>query len=1043
LQFEVFQRYSSSPWPFSPFRPCKMCGVAFRSNSTRKISSRNNFGVALQPKSSAFITPRLFGSYSSVCFRATASCGIALKANNIGNSRPFSTTYSKKIRFLVKNKISFSNLNMRRKDGSVAHSLLHRSEKCQSTLATCSTIVDEASTSTSNNSKSVTDAKTDTAKRKSSRGSKKEVDGDMKEKEVHTNKKRIFARTRKAATKTSDNISTNQENKKTDNCKLKRGADSFKEKKVNNRAKSKAEVSAASSVPEICMQSSIDGSVIEKKPLVPLYPPRAKSVVVVESATKAKVIQKYLGDMYEVLPSYGHVRDLAGRSKSVRPDDDFSMVWEVPAAAWTHLKSIKVALQRAENLILASDPDREGEAIAWHIKEMLEQQGVLGFDVTVARVVFHEISEDAIKKALMSPRYIDMDLVNAYLARRSLDYLIGFGISPLLWRKLPGCQSAGRVQSAALALVCDREAEIEQFKAHEYWTVQTDFKIQSADPSNATCIPFCIKHLNSKKLDQLSIPSQEEAQAIEKMIHSSTFEVLGVKRSKIHKNPPLPYITSSLQQDAANKLHFTAGYTMKIAQNLYEGINLSSEETTGLITYIRTDGFHISDGAVEDIRSLVKERYGQKYVSEDIRKYLKKVKNAQEAHEAIRPTSIRRPPSSLVGILDDDSLKLYTLIWKRTMACQMEASRTEMIQVDVGIPEGEMNFHSTASKLDFKGYRAVYEDDQASPCIDSSEGDCVHECNFEALSKLMVKDLVFPVNVHLGQHFTKPPPRYSEGALIKKLEELGIGRPSTYASIMKVLLDRKYVTAKSRVLHPEFRGRMVSAFLLHHFSEVSDYNFTANMETELDNVSAGSTEWKGLLKDYWERFSKYCADVSKLDGRKVERMLEEKFGPILFSDVYKDCRICPSCSEGTLRFKVSRYGEGYFVGCDRHPKCKYIARSLSQQEDETEPIEENAKSFEPRLLGVMPDSDQKVFLKQGPYGYYVQVGEDKKGLFPKRVSLSKVKDIDSVTLEDAIELLQYPKILGKHPEDDNLVLITHSKVGYNIKHRRFIAQVPK
>ncbi|AQK83753.1 DNA topoisomerase type IA core [Zea mays] len=627
-----------------------------------------------------------------------------------------------------------------------------------------------------------------------------------------------------------------------------------------------------------------------------------------------------------------------------------------------------------------------------------------------------------------------MDLVNAYLARRSLDYLIGFGISPLLWRKLPGCQSAGRVQSAALALVCDREAEIEQFKAHEYWTVQTDFKIQSADPSNATCIPFCIKHLNSKKLDQLSIPSQEEAQAIEKMIHSSTFEVLGVKRSKIHKNPPLPYITSSLQQDAANKLHFTAGYTMKIAQNLYEGINLSSEETTGLITYIRTDGFHISDGAVEDIRSLVKERYGQKYVSEDIRKYLKKVKNAQEAHEAIRPTSIRRPPSSLVGILDDDSLKLYTLIWKRTMACQMEASRTEMIQVDVGIPEGEMNFHSTASKLDFKGYRAVYE---------VSEGDCVHECNFEALSKLMVKDLVFPVNVHLGQHFTKPPPRYSEGALIKKLEELGIGRPSTYASIMKVLLDRKYVTAKSRVLHPEFRGRMVSAFLLHHFSEVSDYNFTANMETELDNVSAGSTEWKGLLKDYWERFSKYCADVSKLDGRKVERMLEEKFGPILFSDVYKDCRICPSCSEGTLRFKVSRYGEGYFVGCDRHPKCKYIARSLSQQEDETEPIEENAKSFEPRLLGVMPDSDQKVFLKQGPYGYYVQVGEDKKGLFPKRVSLSKVKDIDSVTLEDAIELLQYPKILGKHPEDDNLVLITHSKVGYNIKHRRFIAQVPK
>ncbi|KAL5651419.1 hypothetical protein ACJX0J_036877, partial [Zea mays] len=952
LQFEVFQRYSSAPWPLSPFRPCEMCGVAFRSNSTRKMCSRNIFGVASQPKSSTFFTTGLSGNRSSVCFRARDSRGIALKTNNIVNSRPFSTIYSKKLRFLIKNKTSCNNLNVRREDGSVAHSLFCRSEKRQSTVATCSTIADEASTSTSNSSKSVTDSKTDTAKMRRSRGSKKEVDGVMKDKEVHTKKKRISSRTCIAATKTTESSSAKQENKKTDNCKLKKGTDSPKEKKVNNRSKSKAKVSASSvsSEAEICMKSSIDGSGIEKKPLVPLYPPRAKSVVVVESATKAKVIQNYLGDMYEVLPSYGHVRDLAGRSKSVRPNDDFSMVWEVPAAAWTHLKSIKVALKGAENLILASDPDREGEAIAWHIKEMLEQQGALGCDVTVARVVFHEITENAIKKALMSPRYIDMDLVNAYLARRSLDYVIGFGISPLLWRKLPGCQSAGRVQSAALALVCDRESEIEQFKPQEYWTVRADFKMQFADLSNGTCIPFHIKHLNSKKLGQLSIPSQEEAQAIEKRIHSSKFEVLGVKRSKIHKNPPMPYITSSLQQDAANKLHFTAGYTMKIAQKLYEGINLSSEETTGLITYIRTDGFHISDGAAEDIRSLVKERYGQKYVLEDTRKYLKKVKNAQEAHEAIRPTSIRRLPSSLVGILDDDSLKLYTLIWKRTMACQMEASRTQMIQVDVGTPEGEMIFHSAASKLDFKGYQSVYED---------TEGDSVHEDNFEALSKLMVKDLVSPVNVHLGQHFTKPPSRYSEGALIKKLEELGIGRPSTYASIMKVLQDRKYVTAKSRVLHPEFRGRMVSAFLLHHFSEVADYSFTANMETELDNVSAGLTEWKGLLKGYWERFSKYCADASNLDGRKVERMLEEKFGPILFPNVDTDNRICPSCSEGTLRFKVSRYGEGYFIGCDRHPKCKYIARSLSQQEDETEPTEECQKTFTPRLLGVMPDSDEK------------------------------------------------------------------------------------
>ncbi|KAJ1258989.1 hypothetical protein BS78_10G118600 [Paspalum vaginatum] len=1040
LQLGVFQRYSSAPWTFSPFRPCEICGVALRSNSARQISSRNISGFAQQPQSSAFFTTGLLGKPSSSCFRITGSCGIAVQANNIGNSRPFSTACSKKLRFLIRSKNSFG----RKEDASVAHSLFHRSEKRQSTLVACSTITEEASTSTSNSRKSGNDTKMDTTKKKSSRGSKKEVDGDMKEKKAPTKKKWKFGSKRKAA-KTTDSVS-DQEDKKAVNSKSKKGADTSKEKKVNNRSKSKAKASAASTVPaeaEICVKTSVDGSHSEGNPLVPLYPPSAKSVVVVESATKAKVIQNYLGDMYEVVPSYGHVRDLAGRSKSVRPDDDFSMVWEVPAAAWTHLKSIKVALKGAENLILASDPDREGEAIAWHIKEMLEQQGALGCDVTVARVAFHEITEDAIKKALMSPRYIDMDLVNAYLARRSLDYLIGFGISPLLWRKLPGCQSAGRVQSAALALVCDREAEIEQFKPQEYWTVQTDFKTQFADPKNGTCIPSHIKHLNSKKLYQLSICSEEEAQAIEKRIHSSQFEVKGVKRSKIHKNPPMPYITSSLQQDAANKLHFTAGHTMKVAQKLYEGINISSEEATGLITYIRTDGFHISHGAAEDTRSLVKERYGQEYASEDTRKYLKKVKNAQEAHEAIRPTSIRRLPSSLVGILDDDSLKLYTLIWKRTIACQMEASRTEMIQVDIGTPEGDMIFHSSASRLDFKGYQVVYEDTEASPSSVNSEGDALHANDFEVLSKLKVSDLVCPVNVHLGQHFTKPPSRYSESALIKKLEELGIGRPSTYASIMKVLQDRKYVTIKSRVLHPEFRGRMVSAFLLHNFSEVADYSFTANMETELDNVSAGSTEWKGLLKDYWERFSKYCGDASKLDGRKVERMLEEKFGHILFSDVDKDSRICPSCSEGTLRFKVSRYGEGYFIGCDRHPKCKYIARSLSQQEDEIDPPDEVAKSFTPRLLGVMPNSDEKVLLKQGPYGYYVQVGEDKKGLFPKRASLSEVKDINSVTLEDAIELLQYPKILGKHPDDDHNVLITHSKLGYNIKHRRTLAAVPK
>uniref|UniRef100_A0A0E0E0K2 Topo IA-type catalytic domain-containing protein n=1 Tax=Oryza meridionalis TaxID=40149 RepID=A0A0E0E0K2_9ORYZ len=840
LQFGVSQRCSYNFMPYS-----------LSNNSSRQLSSIGS-RLPLQLKSGAFFTTGLMGNPNFVSLRAAYRHGISLRANNIRNSRSFLTLRNTKVAFPIRNKCLFGNPNMRKEDGTVAHSMFHRSEKRKCTLAACGTITDEASTSTSKRSKSGTGTKRTTTRRKSPTSRKKEASEDMKEEKASTKKQRKSVKTSTAATK-SRKIGVNQDESKSDISTSKKAADSPKEKKTSNRSKksSKAKESAASNATakaEICTTTSVS----EQKPLVPLYPPTAKSVLVVESVTKAKVIQKYLGDMYEVLPSYGHVRDLAGRSKSVRPDDDFSMVWEVPAAAWTHLKSIRTALK--------------------------------GYD-------------------------------------------------------------------------------------------------------NA--------HLNSKKLDQLSIRSQEEAHNIEKRIYSSQFEVTGIKRSKINKNPPMPYITSSLQQDAANKLHFSAGYTMKVAQKLYEGINLSSEEATGLITYIRTDGFHISDGAAEDILSLVKQRYGEEYASEGIRKYFKKVKNAQEAHEAIRPTSIRRLPSSLVGALDDDSLKLYTLIWKRTMACQMEASRTDMIQIDIGNSEGDMIFHSSASRLDFKGYQAVYDDTEASPSSYNSEVDAVHQDNFETLSKLEVKDLVSPVNVHLSQHFTKPPPRYSESALIKKLEELGIGRPSTYASIMRVL--------------------QVSAFLMHHFSEVADLSFTANMETELDNVSAGSTEWKGLLKDFWERFNKYCGDASRLDVRKVERMLEEKFGSILFSDLDNDSRICP----------------------------RYIARTLSDDDDETEASDETQRTFTPRLLGALPDSDEKVFLKQGPYGHYVQVGEDRKGVSPKRAPLSEVKDIDSITLKDAIELLQYPKILGKHPDDDLPVLITHSKAGFSIRHRRTLASLPK
>ncbi|XP_045820584.1 DNA topoisomerase 1-like isoform X2 [Trifolium pratense] len=519
----------------------------------------------------------------------------------------------------------------------------------------------------------------------------------------------------------------------------------------------------------------------------PLYPPTGKSVMVVESATKAKVIQRYLGDMYEVLPSYGHVRDLAARSGSVRPDDDFSMVWEVPSSAWTQLKSINLALSGAENLIIASDPDREGEAIAWHIIEMLHQQGALRDNVFLARVVFHEITEQSIKTALQAPREIDVNLVHAYLARRALDYLIGFNISPLLWRKLPGCQSAGRVQSAALSLICDREMEIDQFKPKEYWTMEAKFDRKERISNKDVTFRGRLTHFDSNKLTQFSITSDGQARDIEGKVNSAEFQVISMKKNKVRRNPPTPYITSTLQQDAGNKLKFSASQTMKIAQKLYEGVELSNGKAVGLITYMRTDGFHISDEAVANIRSLIIERYGQNFVAQSPPKYFKKVKNAQEAHEAIRPTDIRYLPSMLAGVLDEESLKLYTLIWSRTVSCQMEPAILEKIQVDIGNADKSIMLRSASSRVEFPGYQAVFTDIVTEAGQDRDSDGSNHDLAFEVLNSLKTEDLLHLVETEGSQHHTQPPPRYSEASLVKKLEELGIGRPSTYASTLRVL----------------------------------------------------------------------------------------------------------------------------------------------------------------------------------------------------------------------------------------------------------------
>ncbi|CAK8570116.1 unnamed protein product [Lathyrus sativus] len=775
----------------------------------------------------------------------------------------------------------------------------------------------------------------------------------------------------------------------------------------------------------------------------PLYPPVGKSVVVVESVTKANVIQRYLGDMYKVLPSYGHVRDLAARSGSVRPDDDFSMVWEVPSSAWTHLKSINVAMNGAETLILASDPDREGETIAWHIIEMLQQQGALHDNIFLARVVFHEITEKAIKTALQAPREIDVNLVHAYLARRALDYLIGFNISPLLWRKLPGCQSAGRVQSAALSLICDREMEIDQFKPKEYWTMEAKFNIKERTLNKDLTFIAHLTSFDSNKLNQFSITSGGEASDIKGKINSAEFRVISIKRYKVRRNPPTPYISSTLQQDAANKLNFSASHTMKLAQKLYEGVELPNGVAVGLITFVRTDGLHISDEAVASIRSLIIERYGQNFVAQSPPKYFKKVKNAQEAHEVIRPTDICKLPSTLVGVLDEESLKLYTLIWSRTVTSQMEPAILEKIQLDIVNVDQSIMLRSPSTRVEFPGHRAVLTDIVTEAGQDKESEGSNHDVAFEVLNSLKTDDLLHLVETEACQHHTQPPPRYSEASLIKKLEELGIGRPSTYASTVKVLQDRNYVTVKNRVLFPEFRGRMVSAFLSHHFSEVTDYSFTADMETELDNVSAGTTKWKGLLGDYWTRFISYCERTSNVHTHQVEKMLEKKFVDYLFGSLPDKSRSCPSCMEGTLIFRVSRFGSGYFIGCDQHPKCKYIAKTLYADEEEEDTPEPNTMIEEPKLLGFNSGSNEKILLKSGPYGIYVQLGEDRKGYIPKRTSVPHVKDLDSVTLEDALTLLQYPLTLGKHPKDEHPIILKVAKVGYSIRHRHKIAPVPK
>lgn len=721
------------------------------------------------------------------------------------------------------------------------------------------------------------------------------------------------------------------------------------------------------------------------------------SVVVVESPAKAKTINKYLGDDYTVLASYGHIRDLPSKNGSVEPDDDFAMKWEIDSRSKKHVDEIAKAVKNADAVFLATDPDREGEAISWHIKEVLDGKKLLD-GKPVKRVVFNEITKDAVQDAFAHPRDLDHELVDAYMARRALDYLVGFTLSPVLWRKLPGSRSAGRVQSVALRLICERELEIEMFKPEEYWTVDATFQTPRGDAFKAS-----LTRMNGEKLDKFTINTEALAEQAVAAIEAETFTTGEIERKQTRRYPSPPFTTSTMQQEASRKLYFGARKTMQVAQSLYEGVRIGGENV-GLITYMRTDGVQMAREAVAASRNVIQENYGSKYLPETPRIYKSKAKNAQEAHEAIRPTDVRRTPDSLERHLSPDQLKLYTLIWKRTIASQMEAAVLDQVGVDITSADRKITFRATGSVIAFDGFIKVYREGRD----DGSDDDD----NSRILPKLEENERQERTETLPEQHFTQPPPRYSEASLVKKLEELGIGRPSTYASIITVLQDRNYVQIDKRRFIPEDRGRLVTTFLASFFERYVEYDFTAELEEKLDDISGGRVDWKQVLIDFWKAFKQKVDETQELRVRDVLDVLNEELKPHFFPERAdgSDPRSCPKCKEGELSIKLGRHGA--FLGCSRYPDCNFTTPLGADPA-------ENSLGDGPKELGADPETGKPVTLRQGPYGTYIQLGEEeldgKKKIKPKRASLPAGVNPDDMDLEKAIGLLSLPRFVGIDP----------------------------
>eukprot|EP00898_Chlorokybus_atmophyticus_P000134 jgi/Chlat1/1120/Chrsp111S01602 len=739
-------------------------------------------------------------------------------------------------------------------------------------------------------------------------------------------------------------------------------------------------------------------------------------------------------DHREVLASYGHVRDLLPKEGSVKPEADFEMVWQMSSKGETRLSAIRSALADAQRLILATDPDREGEAIAWHVLDLLQADRSLPSNIAVERATFTEVTPKAIKDAIASPRKLDLALVEAYLCRRSLDYLMGFHISPVLWRKLPGCKSAGRVQSVALRLLCEREAEREAFKEQEYWTVQAAFSSPDGQQFTAQLTQY-----GGKALSKFSLSDEASAQQAASAARGSKFYVNSVKRKQVRRNAPAPFTTSTLQQQASLQLGFTAERTMRVAQKLYEGIKLGTGTEQGLISYMRTDGTFLSAEATGRIREYVYSKFGDEYLPESPAVYKNKSVNAQEAHEAIRPTDVFRSPADVQPYLEPDQLRLYALIWKRTVACQMSSAISNQVAIDIAseaAPSEQLKFRATGSTIMFDGFLAVRRPSIASQ---EEEQDDDSESGLEESRTMPVLeegDLLSRANeVTPVQHFTEPPPRYTEGTLVKQLEEMGIGRPSTYAPIMQVLLDRSYIRKEKRTLIPESRGRILSAFLTRYFPQVVDFSFTAELENSLDSVSCGEKLRQDILRRFWSTLQQAIAGTEGLKIREVLDVLNDEMATQLFPDA--ESRQCPRCSTGQLSIKIG--ASNCFIACTQYPDCKYATSFEQHLSDEV------ALSSEGLALGNDPKTGAEVVLKAGPFGHYVQatMPDADPQAKPIQISLPKGCSPTDITLDSALALLSTKRTLGNHPEDNEPVSISTGKFGPYVRWNKLNASIPK